>query len=156
MICSGTGHRPDKTGGYSPEAEARLRNFAVEILRERWPSKVISGMALGWDLALADAAIMLGIPFIAAIPFLGQESRWPEASQAHYRATLSRAAEIVIVCEGGYAAWKMQKRNEFLVNNCDLLLALWNQSEGGTANCVRYAEGKKPILNVWDRWLEAA
>jgi hypothetical protein len=34
-------------------------------------------MARGWDLALAKAAVELGLPLFAAIPFVGQESRWP-------------------------------------------------------------------------------
>jgi uncharacterized phage-like protein YoqJ len=33
----------------------------------------------------------------------------------------------------------LQKRNEWMVDHCDLLIAVWDGSEGGTANCVRYA-----------------
>ena len=34
----------------------------------------------------------------------------------------------------------MQERNEWMVNNCDVLIAVWDGTSGGTANCVKYAE----------------
>lgn len=153
MIISGTGHRPDKLGGYSDKAHDELTNVAIAYLQEAKPTKVISGMALGWDTALADAAVLLGIPLVAAIPFEGQESRWPIHSRARFNYLRSRATEEVIVSEGGYAAWKMQVRNEWMVDNSDLVVALWNGTDGGTANCVRYAEKKgKPIVNLWEKY----
>jgi len=66
---------------------------------------------------------------------------------------LKRAARIVHVCEPGYAAWKMQRRNEAMVDACTHVLALWDGSSGGTENCVKYAEKKrKPIINLWAIW----
>ena len=150
MIVAGTGHRPDKLGGYGASTVRRLTLFARFVLEGVGPDGVISGMALGWDMALAEAALDLGIPLLAALPFRGQEARWPEASQARYRGLLARASRIEIVCEGGYSAWKMQARNEWMVDHCDLLLALWDGSSGGTANCVRYARRvERPRLDLW-------
>lgn len=153
MIIAGTGHRPDKLGGYTAALDMRLQVLAMRALREHAPALVVSGMALGWDVALASAAVRLDIPFIAAIPFEGQESRWPESSQYRYRQLLKQAAGVEIVCTGGYAGWKMQRRNEWMVGLVDadgVMLALWNGSDGGTANCVRYAERVgKPVVNLW-------
>jgi uncharacterized phage-like protein YoqJ len=70
-------------------------------------------MALGVDQDFAEICIQLGIPFTAAVPHLGQEVLWPEESQNKYRGLLGQAAQIVIVSPGGYAAWKLQKRNEY-------------------------------------------
>lgn len=153
MIIAGTGHRPDKLGGYGHKPLVHLVNLAEDWLEENKPEKVISGMALGWDYALACAAFNLDIPIIAAVPFKGQESRWPDESQRNYRALLKECEQVVYVCEDGYAVWKMQKRNEWMVDNCDVVLAMWNGSPGGTANCVRYAEkAGKPIVNLWERF----
>lgn len=150
MIICGTGHRPDKLGGYGTAAGVRLVNLAEDWLEENKPDKVISGMALGWDYALAAAAFNLDIPFIAAVPFEGQEWRWPSESQRNFRVLLGVAERVVYVCEPGYAPWKMQKRNEWMVDNSDQVLALWNGSSGGTANCIKYAEKVgKPIINLW-------
>lgn len=151
MIVAGTGHRPNKLGGYGMPATVRLVDLARDWLEENKPEKVISGMALGWDYALAAAAFDLDIPFIAAVPFEGQDKMWPDESKRNYRALLEEADKVVYVCEPGYAPWKMQKRNEWMVDACDTLLAVWNGTSGGTANCVRYADSKgKPIVNLWD------
>lgn len=156
MILAATGHRPPKLGGYAPHIERSTRAYAMACLYETRPDKVISGMALGWDTAVADAAVTMGIPLIAAIPFYGQESRWPREAQGRYDGLLKAASKIVVIadaCEDELIdiSVAMQKRNEWMVNHCDLLLALWDGSDGGTANCVRYARRAKcPTLHVWD------
>jgi len=182
MIVAATGHRPDKlpwhgVDGYAADARAHLEAFAVTILRALNPDTVVSGMALGWDQAVGEAAIQLGIPLVAALPFGGQELTWPRESQERYRALLKKTTTIKLVCEGGYAAWKFQRRNEYLVTSSHLLVALWDGSDGGTANCVRYAErcGREMqdvvgallsaenhsvhgggMVNVWSRWVAVA
>ena len=152
-ITAGTGHRPPKLGGYRPEVTNALYRMARTWLTEQRPGCVISGMALGWDQALAMAAYDVGIPFHAYVPFKGQESTWPQESRDMHHMLLKRAARIVHVCEPGYAAWKMQRRNEAMVDACTHVLALWDGSSGGTENCVKYAEKKrKPIINLWAIW----
>ena len=153
MIVAGTGHRPNKLGGYSWESRNKVYRVAAEWLQVNRPSKVISGMALGWDQALALAAVRNDIPLVAAVPFREQPKAWPAASQAEYYDIIDEAEEIVYVCDPGYAPWKMQKRNEWMVDNSDTVLALWDGSDGGTGNCVKYA-GKvnKPIINLWSEY----
>lgn len=153
MIVAGTGHRPDKLGGYSDEAHEKLVAIAAKWLTENQPTKVISGMALGWDIALADAAVRTGIPLHAAIPFEGQESRWPQASRDRFNHLRSRATEETIVSDGAYAPWKMQVRNVWMVDNCDTVLAMWDGSSGGTGNCVAYANKvSKPLVNLYGEY----
>lgn len=151
-----TGHRPAKLGGFNENTYKRLRALARSMISSLKPETVITGMALGWDQAGAHACIDLGIPFTAAVPFKGQEGKWPYASQREFHDLLSHASEIVIVRQGGYATWKMQMRNEWMVDNADQVLALWDGSPGGTANCVRYAESlRRPIVNAWPKFLNA-
>lgn len=155
MIIAGTGHRPNKLGGYGQAATFRLYNTAVGVLEDLQPTKVISGMALGWDQALALAALNNEVPYIAAVPFMGQESVWPAQSQEQFRHLIKHAEELVVVCTGAYAGWKMQKRNQWMVDHCDKVIALWDGTAGGTANCVRYANTKgKEIINYYDKWKE--
>lgn len=152
-IIAATGHRPEKLGGHDNKTRLALGGLATEYLAQNAPSKVISGMALGWDQAVAGACIALGIPFIAAVPFAGQERRWPEDAQARYRRLLEQAADVIYVVEGLATISAMQRRNEWMVDNCDRIVALWDGSWGGTFNCVRYAEKqRRPIDNLWNRW----
>lgn len=153
MIIAATGHRPDKVGGYGPAADQRRRDLAYNWFAANRPARVISGMALGWDTAVAEAAYNLGIPFVAAVPFEGQESRWPDLSQRTFRALLAVAAEVVIVSPGGYSVGAMHARNHWMVDHADKVLALWDGSDGGTAGCVRYADRvRRSVVNLWDVW----
>jgi uncharacterized phage-like protein YoqJ len=155
MIICGTGHRPDKLGGYSIEVFKNLVLLSEDYLKLLKPDKVISGMALGWDQALAEATINLNISLLCAIPFVGQETVWKEESKIKYNIILNKANTIYYVDKDGYAPEKLQIRNEWMVDNADLVLALWNGSSGGTYNCIKYAKRRfKPILNLFDIYKE--
>lgn len=97
-------------------------------------------MAQGVDQWAAEVCTRMGIPWCAAIPFEGQDSVWTAESQAYYRSLLKLATSTCVVSAGGYAGWKMQIRNQWMVDRCDILVAVWDGSAGGTSNCVRYAE----------------
>jgi uncharacterized phage-like protein YoqJ len=146
MIIAVTGHRPDKLGNeynmkgpISKKIYSRLDDLVAQLK----PTKIITGMALGVDMIFANLAINRKIPLIAAIPFVGQEKKWPIESQRIYNRILSYAEQKVIVSPEGYASWKMQVRNEWMVNRCDILIAVWDGTEGGTYNCVNYAISKE-------------
>ena len=143
MIISGTGHRCNKLPfAYqypNPFQEAVFQRLR-DIFTEFKPEKVISGMAVGFDTWLALVALEMKIPLVAAVPFVGQEKMWPAHAQDRFNQILKQAEKVVIVSEGGYAPEKMQVRNQYLVDHCDKLIALWDGTNGGTGNCVRYAE----------------
>lgn len=141
-VVAVTGHRPDKLGGYDRGNPLRtwIRERLSESLSNINPKRCISGMAIGVDQDFADVCVDLRIPFIAAIPFEGQEKLWPPSSQEYYRELLKKAMLRKVISEGGYHASKMQRRNEWMVDNCQILIAVWDGSGGGTGNCVKYAE----------------
>jgi len=134
-VIAGTGHRSDKLGDRVPIVIGATRHALVEFE----PTHVISGMALGFDQILAAAARDLGIPWTAAIPFPGQHLKWPSEQQEEYHRLLESASDIVIVSPSYAGPWVMQVRNEWMVDRCGLLLACWDGTSGGTANCLRYA-----------------
>jgi uncharacterized phage-like protein YoqJ len=108
-------------------------------------------MALGVDTYAVQAALSLGIGYIAAVPFIGQECKWPLKAQKYYKNLLGMADKVVIVSDGSYSVSKMNIRNKWIVDNSNGLLAIWNGSTGsGTYNCIDYArtnyhEDKYPI-----------
>lgn len=150
MTLSGTGHRPNKLGGYGTPAFEELVALASWYLRTHPADVVISGMALGWDQALAVAALRIGIPVHAFVPCEGHSSNWPDESQRYYAKILKRCA-VVSIAPVPYTPAAMMKRNKDMVDSSDVVLALWDGSAGGTGNCVRYArKAGKPIVNLWD------
>lgn len=176
MKIAFTGHRPNKLGNdYDLKSLliARIKHKIIDHLNELHDTLpiFITGMALGIDTLAAKIAIESKIPFIAAIPFIGQDSKWLNKSQEEYCNLLSQAQSIYLVDAGEYLTYqqyllkrseyqglgkihlqyspaKMQKRNEWMVDQCDILIAVWDGTSGGTANCVKYAEEKKQIIRI--------
>lgn len=155
IIYAATGHRPNKLGGWKPETDSELVKLAAWWLlpKKKEIHMVISGMALGWDLAIAEAALSLGIDVFAAIPCHGQDAMWPKRSRDRYAAIGSACVGQKIIHEGPYNNACMQARNQWMVNACDEIVALYDGTAGGTGNCVEYAESRrKPITNLWSVW----
>lgn len=154
MIICGTGHRPDKLGGYKQEVFDRLVTLAWDALDDIRPTEVIVGMALGWDQALAQAAINAGVPFHAYCPCWNQDNRWPPPSRKKYSELLDQAESIRYTHKGGYPGpWCMQQRNVDMVDAAECVLTLWDGSDGGTGNCIDYATKQtKTVINLWDEW----
>lgn len=151
MIVAFTGHRPARLGGYGTSNPMRtlIKNEMRRILKEISPKQVISGMALGVDQWAAEVCIELSIPFVAAVPFKGQELYWPQESRERYFELLALAQRIEYVNPGGYASWKLQVRNEWLVDNSDILIAVFDGGPGGTKNCFEYASSyDKKIIRI--------
>ena len=96
-IVAATGHRLDRLGGHSPEVFARLQALAKASLQKLQPATVISGMALGWDQAVALAAIDLSIPLIAAVPFSTQDSKWNQDDRNTWEGIMFHTQQIIYV-----------------------------------------------------------
>lgn len=76
-VVAFSGHRPDKLL-FTATSVYRWLLGRLEVLR---PAKAISGMALGTDTLGAIAALKLGIPLVAAVPFEGQDALWVDQDQ---------------------------------------------------------------------------
>lgn len=150
MKVAVTGHRSDKLAflnmsGYDPLNPLRvaLRHEMRVRLVTLKPEVAYSGMAIGVDQDFCVVCLNLSIPYIAGVPFEGQEKTWPKQAQKVYFELLERASKVHYVCEPGYAAWKMQRRNEWQVDEIGedgVLLACFDGSPGGTKNCIDYAK----------------
>lgn len=143
MTIAITGHRPqglDNDYTYRSDLWLWVASELADTFSKVQPKKIITGMALGVDTVAAEVALANNIPYVAAVPFKGQEKSWTQEQQAHYKMLLDYAEEVKYVDEGGqYAAWLFQKRNEWMVDNADIVVAVWNGFKGGTRNCVEYA-----------------
>lgn len=66
-----------------------------------------------------------------------------------YDKILQKAYKIIAVNDDPYAPWKMQARNEWMIDNSNAVIAVWDGSPGGTANNIKYAEAKeRPVLVI--------
>ena len=149
-----TGHRPDSLDSDWSCTSAlwdAIREWFRQLANEQRPACLISGMALGVDQIAAAVAVEHDIPVCAAVPFAGQERRWPPHTQTRYWELLDQAAAVVVINDGGYAPWKMYTRNRWMVDHADRLWAVWNGSTGGgTGGCVTYAQSKQVPADRFD------
>lgn len=152
MIIAITGHRPNKLGNdyalKSPLIQ-RIKEAIIKVIDEEQATQLITGMALGIDTLFAEIAIEKGISFIAALPCLNQDKMWPESSKKLYKEILSNPlCTIHYVSEAEYDSACMQKRNEYMVDTCDVLIAVWDGTSGGTGNCVNYGKFRKKQIKL--------
>lgn len=153
-----TGHRPQKLFGYNVNEEGN--QLIVSALSQLIESAIkkdvktfITGMALGidqWaaDIVLSYKEVYPDIKLIAAVPHKGHGDNWKGIlSKIKRDSILESCDEVVMVSNEPYTNWCMQKRNEYMVNRSDYIIAVWDGTSGGTGNCVKYAEKvKKPIV----------
>ena len=154
-ICV-TGHRPNKLYGYdlSDLRWQRLKEKFKQILKENNCDEAITGMALGVDTVFALAVLELkeegyNIKLHCAIPCKNHSCKWMKESIDQYNDILSKADVVKLVSDEEYKPWLMQKRNEYMVDLADKIIAVWDGSKSGTANCVEYAKSKgKQIIQI--------
>lgn len=172
MKIAVTGHRPHKLGrAYDTmhpiniEIGRKMRDF---ILNQTGYNKennrfadnelctIISGMALGVDTVWALVALKLSRQFPdkfileCAVPCKEQDSKWLSESKKTFHRILSEAHRVVYVTDTTYTHTCMQERNEYMVNEADMVLAVWDGTGGGTGNCVQYAREQNKELSIID------
>jgi uncharacterized phage-like protein YoqJ len=147
MKISVTGHRPNKLYGYNLKDKRydELKNSLKKILIENNCTEAITGMALGVDTVFALAVLELkeeghDIKLHCAIPCKNHSSKWFKESIDLYDNILEKADTVKLVTDEVYKPYLMQVRNEYMVNLADKVIAVWDGSNGGTGNCVKYAQ----------------
>ncbi len=149
--CSFTGHRPNRLSfGYDEEhsdcykLKLRLR---IEILKliNRGVTRFLSGMALGTDIFSAEIVLDLKnqgykIELICVISYEGQADRWNSQDRKRYKKILSKANEVIYISKE-YTYYCMYERNNYLVDNGSIVLAIYDgKPNGGTAYTISYAK----------------
>ena len=152
-----TGHRKI-AGAYHGPAHVALRTTLIAVVKracEKGFTNFISGGALGVDQIGAAAVLNVkqdgypNIKLVVARPFPSQAVKWPAASQRSFNTMCASADVVKDVSPDPYAVWKMQKRNIWMVDQSNVVVAVWDGTKsGGTYNCIQYALGKKKHVLV--------
>lgn len=127
-----TGHREYKLvqNGYDV---GWITDAIEQILMEVHEFKPLcySGMADGIDLIFCKLCSNLQLPYIACIPFEGQENNMIMLHKVMRDQLLKEAKEIKKV------------KNSWMVENCDVAICVWDGNKGGTHNVVQQLVEKK-------------
>lgn len=122
----------------------QIKNTITELIEKENATHFISGMALGVDMICAEIVLELKktypqITLECAIPCETQAAKWTEKYRDRYFNTII-ASDKETLLQTHYTADCMMKRNKYMVDKSDIVVAVWNGSKGGTANTVNYAK----------------
>lgn len=151
-----TGHRPGKLYGYSlsDPKYTILKEKLKMIIKKYKATTAYTGMALGTDMVFANAVLDLkkegvDIRLAAVLPCANQDRKWSKKDQKRYQEILQAADEVIQLSEEEYSPELMRVRNRWLVDHADMLIAVWDGSNSGTSNCIRYAISKIPVYRIF-------
>lgn len=150
LTCCFTGHRANKLPWGYDESDPRcteLKNAiygSVEALYAEGCRAFICGMANGCDMYFGEAVLRLkekypDVSLEAAIPCDAQADKWPEDLKARYEILRSSADRVTYV-QHDYTRYCMMRRNRYMVDSSDVLLACCSGQPGGTVNTVLMAK----------------
>ena len=146
-----TGHRPEKLPYFSEDdpmcvdLKERLKTQIEKLINDGADS-FFTGMARGVDIWCAEIVLELkqkypAIQLTAVIPCKNQANKWGGSDKIRYENILNRCNKAVFISEE-YDKTCMLKRDRALVELCDVLIAVFDGTKGGTKYTVEYA-GKK-------------
>ena len=159
--CAFTGHRPSLYRfGFDEEHPdcLKIKLLMAQQIGELINSGVtefLSGMALGADIWGAEIVLAFResnprIKLTAFIPCETQADKWSAEQRERYFSILAECDEVVYISRH-YTPSCMFERNRYLVENSDVLLAVYNGcSKGGTVYTVKYARSMGKEIRIID------
>jgi len=153
-----TGHRPKNLLRY-PDFESKAKIILKTVVERAYRQGYrffISGGALGIDQWAAQVVVDMrsldeykDLRLIIARPFPDQAAEWATAQQAYFEWLCAQADLVVDVNPDPYHPSKMHSRNRWMVDHSKSAVGIYDdRPTGGTANCVKYAMSKIPILII--------
>ena len=121
--CAFTGHRPQSLPFGFDESDKRCTSLK-SVMRDQ-------------IVALIESAI----------PCETQAIKWSVASRERYY-NIAAKCDKETMLQREYTSDCMDKRNRYMVDHADYILAVWNGCPSGTGNTVRYAHKKGKTIIV--------
>ncbi len=153
-----TGHRPQKLPFKFNEEDERcieLKRRLSLLIRDTVENGVLhflTGMAIGIDCYAAESVLVLkkGFPQIkldAIVPCAKQSSKWNNKLILRYNSILKQCDNVIIL-QNEYTSDCMKKRNKYMVEHSDCVIAVWNGTISGTGSTVKIALNKNLPVTV--------
>ena len=137
FVLSGTGSSSIHT---NQQLCGRLSSVIHDEIRSQllvYPElMILAGGARGFDFLLAQAAMVLGIDYVLALPNQGYKNYyWPDITPAEQE-VFDHASKTIYVCKSLYVDGLHSNfvRNNFMVEHSDFML-VYNPVSPGTKHC---------------------
>lgn len=156
--CSFTGYRPSKLAfnfNRKDEAYCRLYNVLkkeIMLLAKNEIKYFQTGMALGIDLMCGEIVLELkkdfDIHLFCIIPCKNQRQGWSDDNIALYNNLINNSSGIIYTSTEDYSKGCMMKRNKYLVDTAEHILAVYDGKKGGTMSTIEYAKKNKRTITI--------
>lgn len=163
-VVAFTGHRPESMTR-NPITQEKLAFEVGKVLRQaindvyhKYGARTfISGMARGVDTWAAQQVLFLrdthdnpGEPIRLICATVHQQTAlWSKEDKETYDRILAKADQVEIIGDGQDVRADLLQRNRWMVDNSEMLIAVWNGKPGGTKYTIDYAEKKhRPIWTM--------
>ena len=159
--CCCTGHRP-KGFPFQYGIDTKKHNAYMKALSQKIELAIIeygityfiSGMAIGVDLDFAETVLKLKnkypVTLECAIPCPDQTLKWNNTDKLRYESILKRADKVNLISDR-YTHDCMLKRNRYMVDKSELVIAVFNGIEnGGTWYTINYARDTDTAIEFID------
>ena len=135
ITCMFTGHRPQNLSFRFNEDDYRcqeLKRRLAILIREKIENGVtcfLSGMAIGVDCYAAEIVLSLkrefpNISLYAIVPCSNQSCKWNDKQIARYNSILKQCDKVVTL-QDAYTPDCMQRRNRYMVEHSDCVIAVF-------------------------------
>lgn len=153
-----TGHRPQKLPwGFNEEdyrcliMKEELKQLIEESINNGY-LYFISGLALGFDIIAAEMVLEIKkecprIKLIAALPCKDQCRLWSKEQIKRYKHILSKCDNVKYLYNT-YNYKCMLERNDYMLNNSSMVIALYNGKGGGTGYTLKKAKDKQLQVKI--------
>ncbi len=123
-----------------------LARKTEELILQQCATHFISGMAIGVDMICAEIVLELSqkyphITLECAVPCKSQPNKWSDSMKERYCSILERSNKVTIIQEK-YTSDCMHKRNRYMIECADIVIAVWDGKPSGTGYTVNYAKEK--------------
>ena len=150
-----TGHRPQKLGGFKPNATQTFVKEQLERVIKKLDNgscELVTGMALGVDQWFCEIGLGLGLKVHAYLPCKGQSKPWREEAQKKHRELTLQCDWRLISKDTYQGPHQLLNRNTAMVNDSDIAIIVWDGKEnGGTWDAVqkiRKANNIKKAIHI--------
>jgi hypothetical protein len=141
MKIAVTGHRPERLKGQ----EAIIGQWLYDQLnklqeQEEKITAAYNGMAMGADQIFALQCLKLNMPVYCVFPYKRKRYHQDELY-------IMKQAISLITLQDKYSQDCFYKRDCYMVDNCDILFAVWDgQPYGGTYDTIEYAKKQNKLI----------
>lgn len=156
--CCFTGHRPEKLSLSEAEVKS-LSEKAINTAIENGFTTFITGMAPGVDIWAVEIVLEkrkhnTSLHLICAMPHPGFEKRKSKYEEDRCQNIIDNADYTQTICDRYFRAC-YQRRNEFMVDHSNLVIAVWNGEKIGTKNTIDYAKRKGvELINIYEQFIK--